>query len=138
MLCSASLVSNSVICGCGGGASTFTCADDEAFKPRESVHVAVTVTVPGDAPVVFSVAVSPVPEIVPPVAVQLLTVTGTLSGLVHVQWTLTVPPACRLVGVAEQLIVGGFFGSSFTVKFAEQVVVLFFFSLGSVTLTVAV
>ena len=64
-------------------------------------------------------------------AVQLLTVTGTLSGLVQVQVMVELPPACKLEGLAEQDMVGGFFGGSFTVKFAEQVATPPFFILGS-------
>ena len=64
-----------------------------AVKPRESVQVAFTVIGPAGAPVVFSVPVLPSPEIVPPLAVQLLTVTGTLSGLVQVQVMVAGVPA---------------------------------------------
>ena len=85
------------------------------FRPRESVQVALTVIVPADAPAVFSVPVLPVPEIVPMLAVQLLTFTGTLSGLVQVQVMVELPPACNELGLAEQEKVGGFFGGSFTV-----------------------
>src|SRR5277367_3668139 len=75
-------------CGAGGGGgfSTVTCvvaAGD--FNPRESVQVALTVIVPADAPVVFRVAVLPLPLMLPPVALQSPTVTGTLSGLVQLQ-----------------------------------------------------
>jgi hypothetical protein len=105
-----------------------------AVKPRESVQVAPTLIVPGDAPVVFSVAELPLPEMVPLVAVQLETETGTPSGLVQLQVTVALAPACTLAGLAEQLMVGGFFGGSgFTVKGAEQLASLFFFSLASVT-----
>jgi hypothetical protein len=94
---------------------------------------------PGDAPVVFSVAELPLPETVPPLAVQLATETATPSGLVQLADKFTVPPACRLVGVAEMDIEGGFFGGSgFTVKFAEQLATLLFFSLASVTWAVTV
>src|ERR1700752_4632358 len=68
--------------GGGGGFSTLTCVEPCELNPRESVHVAFTVTGPADAPVVFSVAVLPLPEMLPPVAVHPATVTGTLSGLV--------------------------------------------------------
>jgi hypothetical protein len=40
---------------------------------------------PADAPAVLSVAVLPLPEMLPLLAVQSPTVTGTLSGLVQVQ-----------------------------------------------------
>jgi hypothetical protein len=81
-------------------------------KPRESVQVAPTVMLPGAAPVVSNVAVLPLPEIFPLVVFQLATETGTLSGLVQLQVTVTLPPACTLEGLAEQLMVGGFFGGS--------------------------
>jgi hypothetical protein len=108
----------------------------EELSPRVSVQIAFTVTVlaPGG---VFNVAVFPLPEIVPPVAVQLATVTGTESGLVQVQETLTVAPAGTVDGFAEQLIVGGFFGGSFTVKLAEHEAMVFL-AFGSVTLAVEV
>jgi len=70
---------------------------------------------PGEAPAVFSVALLPLPEMVPLLAVQLLTLTGTPSGLVQVQVTVELPPTVRVVGFAEQDMVGGFFGGSFTV-----------------------
>ena len=79
----------------------------------------------------LSDAVDPLPETLPPVEVQLLTVTGTLSGLVQVQVMVELPPACKVDGLAEHDIVGGFFGGSFTVKFAEQLAVPPFFILGS-------
>jgi hypothetical protein len=78
--------------GGGGGFSTVTEAVVEAVKPRESVHVALIVTVPAGAPVVFRVAELPLPEMLPPVAVHPPTVTGTLSGLVQVQEMAAVPP----------------------------------------------
>jgi hypothetical protein len=65
-------------------------------------------------------------------------VTGTLSGLLQVQLTVTFAPACTLVGEVVQEIVGGFFGGSFTVKLLDAVATLFFLALGSVTFTVAV
>jgi hypothetical protein len=95
-------------------------------------------TVPGAAPVVFKVPVLPLPEMVPLLAVQPPTVTGTLSGLVQVQVIVAVPPVCKVVGLAEQDICGGFFGGSFTVKFAVQLAVLFFLAFASVTVAVAV
>jgi hypothetical protein len=101
--------------GGGGGFSIVNCDEEFAVKPRESVQVALTVTCPGAAPVVFTVPVLPLPETWPLLAVQPATFTGTPSGLVQVQVTVTVPPACRVVGFAEQLIVGGFLGGSFTV-----------------------
>jgi hypothetical protein len=75
----------------------------------------------------------------PELAVQFATVTGTPSGLLQLQFTVTLAPDCTLVGLAEQLMVGGFFGGSgFTVKLAEQLASLFFFSLASVTWAVTV
>ena len=106
-------------------------------RPRESVQVALTVTGPADAPVVFKAAVLSFPEMVPPLAVHPPTVTGTLSGLVQVQLTVALVPACTDEGFAEQLNVGGFFGTSFTMKFAEQLASAAFF-LGSLTRAVAV
>src|ERR1700686_3001373 len=103
------------------------------------MQVALTVIEPGAAPVVLSVAELPVPVTVPPLDVQLETVTGTPSGLVQLADKLAVPPAAKLVGLAEREMVGGFFGGSgFTVKFAEQLASLFLFSLASVTWAVTV
>jgi hypothetical protein len=124
--------------GGGGGFSTVTWVEDCVFRPRESVQVALTVIVPADAPVVFNVPVLPEPETVPMLLVQPLTVTGTLSGLVQVQLMVELPPACRLLGLAEQDMVGGFFGGSFTVKFALQVASPPVFFLGSAMCAVAV
>src|SRR6202795_1137429 len=99
-------------CGAaGGGFSTITCVVAGGdFRPRESVQVALTVIGPADAPVVLSVAVLPLPEMVPPLAVQPPTVTGTLSGLVQVQLMVEVAPVRTLVGLAEQEICGGVLG----------------------------
>jgi hypothetical protein len=101
--------------GGGGGFSTVTCVEAGVLSPRESVQVALTVTGPGDAPAVLRVPVFPLPVTVPLVAVQFPTVTGTLSGLVQVQVIVALPPACNELGLAEQDMVGGFFGGSFTV-----------------------
>ena len=79
--------------GGGGGFSTVTWVEAVAVKPRESVQVALTLMAPAGAPVVFRVAVLPLPETVPADAVQPLTVTGTLSGLVQVQERLDGVPA---------------------------------------------
>src|SRR5579864_2915391 len=139
MLCSASRASSSFSCGEGaGGLSIVTWVVEELFRPRESVQVALTVIGPGAAPAVFKVPVLPLPLTVPAVAFQPATFTCTLSGLVQSQLMLTVPPAARELGLAEQLMVGGFLGGSLTVKFAEQVTWLFFFAFGSVTWAVAV
>jgi hypothetical protein len=72
----------------------------------------VTVTGPGDIPLVFSVAEVPLPETVPVVDVQFATDTGTLSGLLQLADRLTMPPGTRLVGFADNDMVGGFFGGS--------------------------
>src|SRR5580704_1855342 len=143
MLCNASRASSRTISGLGagggGGFSTVTSVEACAVRPRVSVQVAPTVMEPGDAPAVLSVAEPPPPETVPPLAVQLATETETLSGLVQLADKFTVPPACRLVGLAEIDIVGGFLGGNgFTVKLAEQLASLFFFSLVSVTWAVTV
>jgi hypothetical protein len=95
--------------------------------------------VPGDAPVVLTVAALPLPEMVPLLAVQPETETGTPSGLVQLQVTVTLAPACTLDGLAEQVMVGGFLGGrGFTVKLAEQLATLFVFSLASVAWAVTV
>ena len=46
------------------------------------------------------------------------------------QVTVTGVPACTEVGLAEQDMVGGFFGGSFTVKFAVQLAVFALLHLG--------
>jgi len=74
----------------------------------------------------------------PALAVQLLTVTGTLSGLVQLHVTVADVPACTEVGFAEQDIVGGFLGGSLTVKFAVQVASPPFFIFGSLMRAVTV
>jgi hypothetical protein len=129
-----------VACGGGGGgggaAFTVTVLEFVAVKPRESVQVAVTVTGPAEAPVVVRVAELPLPEMLPPVEVHPPTVTVALSGLVQLQVMVEDPPTSTVVGLAEQEICGGF--SGFTVKFAEQLAVLFFLALGSLTVAVAV
>src|SRR5262249_15598826 len=79
--------------GGGGGTSTFTGAVAVAVRLRESVQVALIVIGPAAAPLVFKVPVLPSPEILPPVAVQLPTGTGTLSGLLQVQVMVAVVPA---------------------------------------------
>lgn len=68
--------------------------------------------VPGAAPLVERVAELPLPDMVPLLAVQLETETGTPSGLVQLHVTVIVAPACTLEGLVEQLMVGGFFGGN--------------------------
>src|SRR5438445_12465066 len=99
MLCRASRCSSrrtsGETCGGGGGGgfSTATSVVAGVFRPRWSLQLAFTVMVPGLAPVVLRAALLPFPEIVPLLVVKLLTVTGTLSGLLQVQLTFTVAPA---------------------------------------------
>src|SRR5512146_935308 len=138
MLCSASLLSSSLTSGAGGGVSIATWVEAVLVRPRESVQVAFTVTCPGEAPAVFKLAVLPLPETEPPVAVQLDTLTGTLSGLLQSQLMLAAVPGGTEAGLAEQLIVGGFLGGSLTIKPAVHVAWLFCLALGSVTVAVAV
>ena len=89
-LCSARRASSCAISGFtggGGGFSTVTEAEEFAVSPRESVQVALTLTGPV-VPAVSSEAVLPEPVSLPLPAVQLATVTGTPSGLLHVQLML--------------------------------------------------
>src|SRR6202167_3341428 len=122
MLCSASLCSSWMNSGDGwGGFSTATWAVTGVFRPRASVQFAPTVIGPGEAPVVFRAAVLPLPaETLPPLAVQLPTVTGTLSGLVQGQLIVEDVPACTLDGSAEHATTGGCFGGSLTMKLNLQ------------------
>ena len=110
--------------GGGGGTSTLTVLELVAVRPRESVHVALTVIGPAPAPVVLRVALPPSPVTLPPLAVQPLIVTGTLSGLVQVQVSVEGVPACSDVGFAEHDMVGGFFGGSFTVTLEGPLVLI--------------
>ncbi len=71
-------------------------------KPRESVQVALTVTGPAEAPSVLRVAELPLPEIVPPLEVQLATETGTPSGLVQFADKFTLPPGDQTGRVGGQ------------------------------------
>ena len=71
--------------GGGGGLFTVTVLEAEAFKPRESVQVALTVIGPGEAPVVLRSRSFRCRTILPALALHPPTVTGTLSGLVQVQ-----------------------------------------------------
>src|SRR5438128_682226 len=79
--------------GGGGGTSMVTVEEAGVFKLRVSVQVALIVMGPAGAPFVFKVAVFPLPEIVPPLAVQLLTFTSTLSALLHSQVIVAGVPA---------------------------------------------
>src|SRR5271156_5932062 len=134
MLCSARRASTTSIGA--GGFSTVTAVEARVLSPRESVQVALTAISPGEASAVSSMAESPLPETVPPSDVQAETVTGTPSGLVQLADRFTVPPARALTGLAVIDIAGGRFGGKgFTVKSAEQITWLFFFSLVSVTRT---
>src|SRR5260370_19840837 len=113
MLCPrASRASRALSTGGGGGFCTVTCAEPCAVNPRESVQVAVTVTGPAGSPAVFRVAELPVPETVPVLEVQLATETGTLSGLVQLADTFTLPPGTSSVGLAANDIVAGLFGGN--------------------------
>src|ERR1700686_328058 len=117
MLCRASRDSSAL--STGGGFSIVTCVEACPFSPRESVQVALTVIEPGGTPAVLRFAELPLPETVPAVEVQLATETGTPSGLVQEADRFTAPPATRLVGLADNDMVGGFFGGGgFTVQFA--------------------
>src|SRR4029077_5576009 len=100
MLCNASRVSSFLSTG---GFSTATCVDACPVRPRASVQVAPTVAEPAEAPAVLRVAVLPLPDTEPPVAVQFATETGTPSGLVQVQVMLAEPPITTEDGLAEQL-----------------------------------
>src|SRR5579884_2802266 len=112
----------------------FTVVVEVAVRLRSSVAVPVTVTdEPGCAPVVFSVAVLPVPEMFPAEA-EYVTVTCRLSGLLALQLMVEVPPGWTVVGLAEHEIVGGL--GCFTVKFAVQVAVSFFLPVAMFEVTV--
>ena len=114
-----------------------TCVVACAFKSRESVQVAVTVTGPGGSPAVFNVAEVPDPETVPAVDVQLATDTGTPSGLVQFAERFTVPPGTSSDGLADRETVGGFLGGSgLIVYFAVHEASFAFFAFGSVTCAV--
>ena len=97
------------------------------FSPRESVQVAVTVIGPLEAPEASRVALLPLGEMLPPLAVQPPTVTWALSGLVQVQLIVEGVPAWIVEGLAEQETAGGFFGGSFTVRVAMQLASLLIF-----------
>jgi hypothetical protein len=65
---------------------------------------------------VVKVAELPLPETLPPVAVQFATEVGTPSGLVQEAVRVTLPPGATVEGFADKDMVGGFFGGSgFTV-----------------------
>src|SRR5271167_4427320 len=102
MLCSESLASSFMNSADGGGFSTITWVRAWLFSPRESVQVALTVIGPGDAPAGSRVALLPLPETLPPLAVHPPTVTWALSGLVQLQLMVEVVPVCNVDGLAEQ------------------------------------
>ena len=82
--------------GGGGGGGGFSTVTDARSRSRQATRVGTSCAdtdVPDAAPVVLSVAVFPLPEILPPLAVHPPTVTGTLSGLVQEQVIVAVPPA---------------------------------------------
>src|SRR5437899_11446078 len=113
MLCKRKRSSSSMLTG---RSWIVTCVEACPAKPRESVQVALTVTGPAGTSAVVRVAELPLPETVPAVEVQLATETGTPSGLVQEADRFTGPPATRLLGLADNDIVGGFFGGNgFTV-----------------------
>src|SRR5271169_5967313 len=115
MLCNASRASRRTISGLtggGGGFSTVSWVEAWPVRPRVSEQVAPIVTVPGAVPAVRSVAVLPAPESVPLEAFQFETETETPSGLVQLQVMVAEPGICTVEGLAEQLMVGGFFGGS--------------------------
>src|ERR1700733_2706162 len=136
--------------GARGGFSTMISVEAWALSPRESVQVTLTAIAPGGTPAVFSAAESPVPETVPPLAVQPATEAGTPSGLVHLADKFTLAPTGTLIALAKIDMVGRFLGGSgsrdrvgrflggggFMVKLAEQLARLFSFSSASVTLAV--
>src|SRR5207248_8326999 len=104
--------------GAGGGFSTVTEALPCAVNPRSSLQVALTLIGPAAAPAVSSVAVLPVPLILPLEAVQLLRLTWRPSGLLQSQVMVEASPDFTVEGLAEQETVGGFLAGSFTVKLA--------------------
>src|SRR5271154_1579884 len=115
MLCNESRASSRAISGLttgGGGYSIATGVEAWPVRPRESVQAAPTVTDPGATPEVSRVAEFPLPETDPPVDVQLATDTGTPSGLVQDAVRLTAPPGNTVSGLADNDMVGGFFGGN--------------------------
>ena len=105
--------------GGGGGFSTVTGLELLAVRPRESVQVALTVIVPdGCSGGVESGGTAVAGDGATAGSPTTRSVTGTLSGLVQVQVSVEAVPAWTDVGFAEQDMVGGFFGGSFTVKVA--------------------
>src|SRR6266404_2528739 len=116
--------------GAAAGTSTFTLALPVAVNPRSSVQVALTETGPACRPAVSRVALPSVPETLPAEATQLAMLTLRPSGLEQVQETVDGLPAVTVVGLAVQEICGGFFGCSFTLKFAlhDAVFLAFFVS----------
>src|SRR5690348_18507502 len=108
MLCNASRASSSFSCGEGaGGLSIVTCGVAELFKPRESVHVALTVIGPGAAPAVINVPVLPLLLTVPADAFQVERFTSVLSVLVDSLLVLAGPPAFKELGLDSWFLVVG-------------------------------
>jgi len=108
------------------------------LRPRESLQVALTVMGPAGAPEVFNDALLPLPETLPPVALQPATVTEALSGLLQVQLMVAEAPVCTVDGLAEHEMAGGFLGGSFTAKDAMQLAWPAVCALGSEMLAVTV
>jgi hypothetical protein len=61
---------------------------------------------------VLRVAELPLPETEPAVEVQLATETATPSGLLQEADRLTLPPVTKSIGLADNDMVGGFFGGN--------------------------
>lgn len=94
MLCKESRFSRRTISGLtagGGGFSTISCVEAWPVRPRVSEQLALTVTLPGDAPAVLNVAVLPAPESEPLEAFQFETETATPSGLLQLQVIVAEP-----------------------------------------------
>ena len=124
--------------GGGGGFSIVTVLDVEAVSPRESVQVAlIVIGTRRSAGCAQGSGVSAAGDAAAgrgPSAHRDRNVVRTGAGASDSD----MPPACNDVGLAEQDMVGGFFGGSVTAKFAVQLAVLFFFALGSVMVAVTV
>jgi len=88
------------------GALTVTVVPAEADVPRSSTTLQVMVIAPGEAPVVFSVAVPVLPVTVPAV-VEYEYVSARLYGLAACAVMVAGSPTFTVEGSAEQLMVGG-------------------------------